>query len=444
MSLEQQLGSLRLEEARDFVASLGAEERQAFAGFFYRWETWAREKQLEPKGEWRVWLVRTGRGWGKTRVGAEWIRKQVEEGKARRIALVGRTVADVRDVMVEGSSGLIAVSPPWDKPDYEPSKRRITWKNGAVATCFSADKPDQLRGPEHDTAWADELASWRFPAAWDNLLLGLRRGNNPRVVVTTTPRPTRLIRDLQKENTTHVTVGSTYENSANLPAVFLEKIIKRYEGTTLGRQELYGDLLEEAAGALWRRHRLEELRVAKGPEDLVRVVVAIDPAVTSTEESDETGIVVAATGPCRCVGGNTAEIHAFVLDDLSSRYTPDEWAGEAIGAYYKRKADRIIGEVNNGGDLIEFTLRTIDKHVAYEKVHASRGKRTRAEPIAALYQQGKVHHVGEFADLEDQLCNWEPNSGMNSPDRLDALVWSLTELMLDPSARERGDYGVSL
>jgi phage terminase large subunit-like protein len=378
----------------------------------------ARDKQCEPPGDWRVWLLLAGRGFGKTRTGAEIVRSYVERGLAYRVALVARTVSDVRDVIVEGESGILAVSPPWFLPKWEPSKRRLTWPNGAIATTYSGDVPDQLRGPQHDFAWADELAAWRYPETWDQLLFGLRLGANPRCVVTTTPRPVRVIRDLVKRDTTHVTRGSTYENRSNLADAFFEAIISRYEGTRTGRQELYADLLEEAEGALWNRTTLENTRVTEAP-DLARIIVAIDPAVTSSETSDETGIVAA---------GRSADGQGYVLSDISGRYAPNDWAQRALNLLEDLQGDKIVGEANNGGDMIEHTLRTIDKNVSYKKVTASRGKQTRAEPISSLYNLGKIHHVGIFPDLEDQLCNWEPLSGDKSPDRLDALVWALTEL----------------
>lgn len=333
------------------------------------------------------------------------------------MALVAPTAADARDVMVEGESGILAISPPWCRPVYEPSKRRLTWPNGAIATLYSADKPDRLRGPQHDGAWADEVGSWRYPEAWDNLMFGLRLGADPRCVVTTTPRPVKLIRNLVGDPTTAETRGSTYENRDNLAQAFLNTIVKKYEGTRLGRQELYGELLDDVPGALWQRKVLDDLRREKAP-DLARVVVAIDPATTSEEDSNETGIVAAGLG----VDG-----HGYVLDDASLRDSPSAWARAAVRLYYRRQADRIVAEVNNGGDLVETVLRTVDPRVSYKGVHAARGKVIRAEPVAALYEQGRVHHVGLFEDLEDQLCNWVP--GMDSPDR--CLVAGTMVMTLD-------------
>jgi len=284
----------------------------------HEWGWLARRKQKPPLGDWRTWLVLAGRGFGKTRTGAEWVRGQVEAGRTR-IALVGPTAADVRDVMVEGESGVVAVGPPASRPRYEPSKRRITWPNGAIATTFSADEPERLRGPQHDAAWCDELASWRYPDAWDMLMFGLRLGDDPRVVVTTTPKPTKIIRELIADPTTRLTRGSSYENRRNLAKAFFTQIVRKYEGTRIGRQELNAEVLDDVPGALWQRALLEELRWPAGKRvpDLSRVVVAVDPAVTSGEEADETGLIVA---------GRDYEGRGYVLDDRSGRYAPIEWA----------------------------------------------------------------------------------------------------------------------
>lgn len=363
-----------------------------------------------------MWLVLAGRGFGKTRTGAEWIRWKVETAQARRVALVARTAPDARDVMIEGESGILSISPPWFRPKYEPSKRRLTWPNGAMATAFSAQEPDLLRGPQHDAAWCDEVAAWEHADAFDMLMFGLRLGDNPQVVATTTPRPVKLIRDLLTDRYTHVTRGSTYDNVINLAPAFKEQIIAKYEGTRLGRQELYAEVLDDVPGALWKRGMFNTRRAAP---DLARVVVAIDPAVSSGEESAETGIVVAGKG----VDGLY-----YVLDDRSCRLSPDGWARRAVTAFDEYKADRLIAEVNNGGDMVQAVLKTIRPQLPFRAVHASRGKAIRAEPIAALYEQGRVFHVKPLDTLEDQLCNWTPESGEKSPDRMDALVWALTEL----------------
>lgn len=386
------------------------------------WSLWARPSQLPPAGDWRVWLLLAGRGFGKTRSGAEWVRAQAESGAAARIALVAPTARDARLVMVEGESGLLKIASDRQRPVFEPSKRQLTWPNGAVATLYSADEPDRLRGPQFDAAWCDELAAWRYPAAWDMLMMGLRLGQDPRVVVTTTPKPVKLIRALLASPDCAVTRGGTRENANNLAPGFLDAILKQYDGTRLGRQELDAELLEDMPGALWSRDAIERARVEEAPV-LRRVVVAIDPAASAGADSDETGIVVAALGQ---------DSHGYVLDDLSGRYSPHDWASRALEAYRAHRADRIVAEVNNGGAMVEATLRVLDAGVSYKPVHASRGKLARAEPVAALYEQGRIHHVGAFPALEDQMGAFTggPLAHIASPDRVDALVWALSELML--------------
>lgn len=405
----------------------GLTDRQC-AALLFDWSFWARPSQLPPAGaDWLVWLILAGRGWGKTRTGAEWVRWRIESGQSRRVALVNDTAADTRDIMVEGPDGLLAVCPPWDRPEYEPSKRRLTWKNGAVAICYAAESPELLRGPQHDGAWADEFAKWKNfrvtdnegGTAFDNMLLGLRIGN-PQAVLTTTPRPIPALRALLKASTTRITKGSTYENRANLAEKWYDTVIAPMVGTRLGRQEIEAEILDDAPGALWKRAALDALRVVHPPA-FRRIVVAIDPAARSKTTSDETGLVVVGLG----VNG-----HGYVLEDLSGRYTPDGWASRAVRAYRDWKADRIVAEINQGGEMVEHTLRTVDGSVSYRGVHAARGKLTRAEPVAALYEQAKVHHVGSFAALEDQMCTWDASQGDASPDRIDALVWGLTDLML--------------
>lgn len=386
----------------------------------YDWRAIARPNQLPPDGDWTTWLLLAGRGFGKTRTGAEFVREEVEHERAGRIALVAPTAADARDVMVEGESGILAISPPWNRPKYEPSKRRVTWRNGAIATLYSADEPERLRGPQHDLAWPDELGAWRYAEAWDMLMFGLRLGQHPRAVVTTTPRPTRLVRELLASPTTVVTRGSTYDNRANLAPAFFDQIIRKYEGTRLGRQELYAEVLDDVPGALWTRSMIDAANTQHALPDLVRVVVAIDPAVTSGEDSDETGIIAAGLG---------ADGLAYVLADRTCRMSPDGWARRAVTAFDEYRADRIIAEVNNGGDLVEATIRTVRKGIPYRKVTASRGKRVRAEPIAALYEQGRVRHAPGLQALEDQMLTFLPEGTEGSPDRVDALVWALTELV---------------
>jgi phage terminase large subunit-like protein len=392
----------------------------------YDWSKLARPNQLAPAADWAVWLLMAGRGFGKSRSGAEWVRSQKE--RVERIALVAPTAADARDVMVEGESGLLAICPPWDRPIYEPSKRRVSWRNGSMATLYSADEPERLRGPQHGAAWCDEVGSWRYPEAWDMLMFGLRLGKRPQVVVTTTPRPTKLIRELLARvgDDVQVTRGSTHENRANLPTSFFEKIVAKYEGTRLGRQELNAELLEDTPGALWTREMIEVARLRSLARDMERVVVAIDPAVTSGDDSDETGIVVVGKG----IDG-----HGYVLADASGRYTPLEWARVAIGLYRNHDADRIVGEVNNGGDMVEANIRMVDANVPFTSVRATRGKVLRAEPVAALYEQGMVHHLGVYPQLEDQMTaftsDFDKAKAGYSPDRVDALVWGLSELLVE-------------
>lgn len=388
------------------------------------WRLNARPEQLPPPGDWSTWLILAGRGWGKTRTGAEWAQEQVTLGRAGRLALVAPTASDARDVMVEGESGILAIAPNGMRPTYEPSKRRLTWPNGAIGTTFSADEPDRLRGPQHDAAWADELAAWAYPESWDMLQFGLRLGARPRALITTTPKPTKLIRDLlaREGKGVIVTRGRTADNAANLAPGFLDAIQRRYGGTRLGRQELEGEFLDDVPGALWQREWIDRDRVERVP-DLRRIVVAIDPAVSNNEGSDETGIIVA---------GRADNGDIYVLDDASGRYGPLQWAQKAITLYQNREADRIIAETNNGGQLVEATLRSVDPRIPFTAVTASRGKVVRAEPISALYEQRKVHHVGSFATLENQMCSFTSDfsraAAGYSPDRVDALVWAITEL----------------
>ena len=400
----------------------------------YLWRFHARPGQIEPEGDWTVWLVKAGRGFGKTRMGAEWVREQVEAG-VKYISILGETAADVRDIMVEGESGILACSPPWNLPEYEPSKRRLTWPGGAIANLYSGDNPDQLRGPQAEVAWVDELAKMRYASeAWINLEMGLRLGSRPRVIVTSTPRPTPLIRELIGDPGTTVTGGSTWENRANLAGPFVQRVQRRYEGTRLGRQELHGEVLDEVEGALWSLGQLESLRVRTAPDDLVRITVALDPAVTDPnktyliDEPDEWGIIVC--------GRDDEDIDAasgFVLEDLSGIYSPAEALHRAIDAYKTWDADAMVGETNNGGDLIEALLRTIPGggQIYYKSVRASRGKIKRAEPVAGMYEQARIHHVGAFPALEDEMVNYTGAPGDQSPNRMDALVWGFTNLLLD-------------
>ncbi len=394
----------------------------------FDWAFWAREAQLPPPGDWRYWLILAGRGFGKTRAGAEWVRAQVALGR-RRIALVGPTAADVRDVMIEGQSGLMNICPPWDRPSFQPSKRRLVWPNGARAFCYSAQEPERLRGPQHDAAWADELAAWERPQAmWDQLQLGLRVGQDPRAAITTTPRPLALIRGLVEDRDCVVTRGSTYDNRVNLAPAFVTRIIRRYEGTRLGRQELQAELLTDVPGALWSFDTLLGCRVAGAP-DLQRVVVAVDPSGSNgADDGDAQGILVAGLG----VDGR-----AYVLADRTCRLSPEGWGRRAVEAYDAFGADRIVAEKNFGGDMVRFTLQAVRPTVPVTLVTASRGKVVRAEPVSALYEQGRISHVvpgpdNPLAELEDEMRQATASGylGPSSPNRLDALVWALTELCL--------------
>jgi phage terminase large subunit-like protein len=391
------------------------------------WLATARPNQLLPPGDWSIWLLCAGRGYGKTRVLSETANRWASSGQYRRMAIVAATAADARDVLVEGESGILACAPDFCRPYYESSKRRLTWPNGAMATTYSAEEPERLRGPQHDSAICDELGSWSHgTATWDMLMFGLRLGHHPRTVIATTPRPTRLLRSLlaREGRGVIVTRGTSYENRNNLAPGFFADIVSKYEGTRLGRQELNAELLVDIPGALWSLETLDRTRRSAAPE-LSRIVVAIDPAVSSHEGSDETGIIVA---------GKDGSGHGYVLEDLSGRYAPSEWAKIAIDAYKLHAADRIVAEVNQGGDLVETTLRTIDPNIPFTAVHASRGKYVRAEPVAALFEQSKVHLVGNFPRLEDQLTGFVPDldrGKVGSPDRCDSMVWALTELMVE-------------
>lgn len=417
---------------QEALASLTDDECEAL---IHDWRFLARHDQLAPDGDWQNWLILAGRGWGKSRTGAEWVRGQVMSG-VKRLHLIAPTASDARDVMVEGESGLLACCWAGDRsihgellgrPSYEPSKRRLTWENGAVATLFSAEEPERLRGPQAEAMWADELAAWKYlRETWDMAMFGLRLGSRPRVCITTTPKPLRLIRELIKDKRTIVTRGSTFDNAGNLAPTFLQTIKDKYEGTRLGRQELYAEVLEEAEGALWSRAQIEACRHQGELPEMLRTVIAVDPAITSGEEAAETGIVAVGLG---------VDNRGYVLEDASGRYPPDKWAKKAVELFDRHNADRIVAEGNQGGEMVEHTIRTERKSAPITRVHARVGKRARAEPVAALYEQNKVSHCADMPDLEDQMVIWEPLSGLPSPDRLDALVWALTELMLEEQAQ---------
>jgi phage terminase large subunit-like protein len=400
------------------------------------WRWCGRPDQILPDGGWLFWLVLAGRGWGKTRTGAEAVRDWANNSN-ERILMIAPTAADVREVMIEGPSGLLSCYPQGQRPQYNPSRHLVTFPSGAIAMTRSADEPERLRGPQFTKFWADELCSWRFAReAWDQIMFGFRLpGKSLQGVITTTPKPIPVLKEIIAEVATVVTQGSSYDNSANLSETYYRKVIKPYEGTRLGRQEINAEILDDVPGALWNREVIEAHRVRYIDirwNLITRVVVAIDPAVSVGEDSDETGIVVA---------GRTVSGHVIILDDLSCRESPLGWANIALRAYRNHRADRIVGEVNNGGDLVGANIRGVDPNVPFRAVHASRGKSIRAEPVAALYEQGRVHHVGTFPLMEDQMCGFVPGSGQKSPDRMDALVWAVTELLID---QEETNYTVVL
>lgn len=402
----------------------------------WHWDFWARPNQRQPEGLWNTWLVLAGRGFGKTRMGSEWIRTNVcgptplSAGPSgwSRIALVAETAADARDVMVLGDSGILACHPKDFRPEWSPTNRRLTWPNGAQAWVYNATEPDQLRGPQHHAAWTDELAKYRYmQETWDQLQFGLRLGEHPRALVTTTPRPLPLIKRLMADADTVVTRGATLDNQANLAANTVKQLYERYGGTRLGRQELAGEILTDIPGALWNRDIIDACRLVEPPADLERVYVAVDPAVSNTENSDEHGIVV--VGLARDAEGYA---RGYVLEDGTCRGNPEDWARKAVSLYRSWSADKIIAEKNQGGLMVESTLKAVDRSVPVELVSATRGKVVRAEPISALYEQGRVHHCGRFDILEDQMClfsiDYVRNESNGSPDRVDALVWGLTKI----------------
>jgi phage terminase large subunit-like protein len=396
----------------------------------FNWSFWARPDQLEPKGRWNTWMIMVGRGGGKTRAGAEWVRQV--KGKHARIALVGETAADTRDVMIEGESGILATSPPWDRPTYNVSRRELRWENGAIAKTYSGEEPDQLRGPQHEVAWLDELAKFRYPdETWANLQLGLRLGSWPRVLVTTTPRPIAIIRDLLRQAqadpvTTHVTRGSTYANAAFLAPSFIQAIKEKYEGTRLGRQELHAELLDDIVGGLWSRDMIEQTRMQGQLPEMERIVVGVDPSGYDGESGDSQGIVVAG----KAVTARGEPEAYYVLDDWTVQMRPEGWGRRVVEAYRNFKADRIVVEKNYGGDMVRSVIQNVMRDAPVAMVSATRGKHVRAEPIASLYEQGKVRHARPFPQLEDQLCaitsqGWQ---GTGSPDRADAMIWAMTNL----------------
>lgn len=410
------------------IQELPAYEVEALS---YNWDFWARDSQVMPAWAWRVWFLKSGRGAGKTRVGAEVTRKKSRTEE--RIHLVGRTAADVRDVMVDGESGILAVSPPWEMPKYNPSKRLLTWPNGARALCFSAEEPDMLRGPQCGFGWGDELASWRYlDEAWSNFMFGLRLGVNPQALVTSTPRPVKIVKQLVANDgkTVHVTTESTFANRKNLAESWFAEILAGFEGTRLAQQELEGKVLDDNPNALWSTELIDDTRVSKLPP-LDLVVVAVDPSVADqpTDETAECGIVVAGR-----LGRKTdTKAHFYAIDDCSIKGNPIVWGNEVVSAFHRFGANYVVAESNNGGALVKALIQSIDPDIKVVLVHAARGKHTRAEPISSLYEQKRAHHLGNLPELETQLVEWVP--GDTSPDRLDALVWAATELMIGEKTR---------
>jgi phage terminase large subunit-like protein len=435
---------------RELLATLPPADRNAIE---HDWRLWARPKQLPPPGEWEVWFNLGGRGAGKTRTGAEFVHEKAEAMAGSRGALIGATADDVRYTMVEGESGILATMKPHNPVRYWPAKRLLKWKNGTQARTFTGEEPQRLRGPQHHWGWLDEWAAFKYPKeAWDQFMLGKRLGRLAQACVTTTPKPflelVKIITDavscwdmrgadpgdpiLERLISTVVTVSNSYENRGNVSDAWYERTIKAYEGTRLYDQEVLAKILTDIDGALWKMATIEASRLMPNPDtaepprlpEFKRVVVAVDPAVTSGKHANETGIMV-----CAAAGSGPMK-HGYLLEDLSGRFTPLQWGQRAVTAYHEHKADRIVAEVNNGGELVKQNIHTVDGNVPVTMVNASRGKTARAEPVAAKGEQGKIHHVGVFAMLESQLTTYTPDSGLESPDRMDAYVWGFTNLLL--------------
>ena len=416
------------------MTKLQEESNKQTIALYTNWLKTARDKQIAPDEQYYIWLILAGRGWGKTRTGAQDIALFALRNPGTNCAVVAPTHGDLRRVCFGGPSGLLSIIPKdcFSKSAYKgysSSTSEIRLQNGSKISGFAAQEPDRLRGPQFHRAWCDELAAWRYPETFDQLMFGLRLGDNPQCVITTTPKPSKIIKSLMEREDCFITRGNTFENEENLAESALAMLKDRYEGTTLGRQELYAEIVDNVEGALWTNKMIEDFRISDERE-LTQIIVAIDPAVTANANSDETGILVV---------GKDANNSFYVLEDLSGRYSADKWGRMAIKAFYEWEADRIVAEVNNGGDLVERLLRSIDSDIPYRSVHATRGKLVRAEPIAALYEQGRVHHVGMFPELEAQMCSYVGDI-KTSPDRLDALVWGMTELS---KSRGRVDWRIS-
>lgn len=423
MTWPDAVAALPEHEAAQLLDGMSSAELEALA---YDWEAWRRPSQAPPPEPWRFWLVLAGRGYGKTRVGAEMVRAWSTSGQYQAVNVIGATADDARDIMVEGESGILAICRPDERPVYVPSKRRLEWPNGCRTLIFTADEPDRLRGKQHEKLWADELASWRREGdAWAQAKLGLRLGRNPQAVITTTPKPTALLRKLVKDDHVVVTQGTTYENRQNLAPAFFEEVIAEYEGSALGRQELLGHLLAEAEGALWRRFWIDRDRLPAPPETLFRVAVGVDPPGGASE----CGIVAAGIGE-----GAAVQAHKFILADTSERLSSQQWGVKVWRTALSVSADVVVAEKNFGGDMVGDVLRSAAATAEFSGVElprfalvtASRGKAPRAEPWATQAEQGRIHHCGEFDELEDDLCTWIPGDPKSkSPHRLDAMVWAL-------------------
>lgn len=405
------------------------------------WRLQARPNQLTPAGAWNVWLILAGRGWGKTRTGAEDVSDYGCTRPSSRIAVVAPTIGDARDTCIEGESGLLNCLPRDMIAKWNRSMGELVLKNGTLYKCYSSEEPERLRGPQHHRAWCDELAAWKYlNETWDQLMFGLRLkaadGTNPQAVCTTTPKPLKFLKQLLNRTDVHVTKGSTKENEKNLSPAALAQLYQRYSGTRLGRQELNAEILDDVEGALWTPELIDQgprIVIPEGVDrarfieqllpqlNLVTIVIGVDPAVTMNKTSDETGIIVA---------GKDRQGHGYVLGDFSGKYTPDRWAHKVLDAYEYFDCDRIIPEVNNGGDLVVSNIRNLDEYARIKPVRATRGKIVRAEPIAALYEQKRISHVGSLPELEDQMTSWNPEVDDFSPDRMDALVWALTDLFI--------------
>jgi phage terminase large subunit-like protein len=429
-SLMEQLALLSPEEQALALNGMDPET------LLWDWSVWGRPEQQAPEGDWAIWAYIAGRGAGKTRTAAEWVREQAKyttEGQ-RRFALVARTAADVRDVIVEGESGIMNVTPPSERPLYEPSKRRLTWPNGNTATCFTADEPDSLRGPQFTHAWGDEVAAWRQTpdaagmTAFDNLRVGTRLGRNPKILVTTTPKRVPLLYKLIEEAKTGrvvITRGSTLDNSGNLSGAYLDAITGVYAGTRLAAQELYGEMLDDVEGALWTEELIEKYREASMPLGTPLRIIGVDPSVAENPR-DECGIVVCGATSDR----DLYKRQAWVLEDASILGSPDKWANKVVEMARKWGCP-VVAEVNQGGALVRNAINAIDPNIKVLEVHSKHGKALRAEPVTLAYEQGRIHHVGYLADLESQMISWIPGES-KSPDRVDALVHAMTALLIKP------------